>query len=246
MMLLLCTVSTVSTVHFLRWFRRELRAISRCTSSREMQTEAPGPWDGPDDGPQPVVGTVKLDDGTTAQLSLQPAAVAAGSDTLHEPTSPLEERLAASISPTVLSSESRFRTAALRFYYGALAVVRARRIAATDPVCTAADRFRMLVIEHPLDSEIEDWEDAVCTEKERLGAMLVKAKMAGAVQRMLDDETTVSPSTRRDMMKQVVPNLWIGSAADAEDTALLVRLPRKYLPSQLPVHRADVRWGHWC
>jgi hypothetical protein len=112
---------------------------------------------------------------------------------------------------------------ALRFYYATLAVLRVREVAAAHPLCTTLDQFRMLVIDEPELTDTGDWEESVCSEKERLGAMLIDAGRAGAVQTLFSGRGVRGQGTA-GLMSEVVPNLWIGSARDAEDVPRLLEL----------------------
>ena len=129
------------------------------------------------------------------------------------------------MGPSPVSKESRFRTAALRFYYATLSVLHSCSVEASHPLNTTLDQFRLLLTEQPADEDRAMWQDGVCTVKERLGAMLAEAQMAGPVQDLLDQPLEAvsvggSPS-RAAPMHQVVPNVWVGSVQNAHDMLML-------------------------
>ena len=64
------------------------------------------------------------------------------------------------------------RTAALRFYYATLSVLQSCSVEASNPLHTSLDQFRLLLTEQPTDEDRAQWQDGVCTVKERLGVML--------------------------------------------------------------------------
>ena len=148
------------------------------------------------------------------ELSLQPASRASSA-----------ALPSGSMGSQPVSKEARFRTAALRFYYAALSVLHSCRVEASNPLNTSLDQFRLLLTEQPADEDRAEWQDSVCTVKERLGAMLADAEMAGAVQCLLDQPVEIvagvgSPS-RVAPMHQVVPNVWVGSVQNAHDISKL-------------------------